>query len=157
MTNLSPSLFTDDMGVCAAEAMNPLGCPGLLPAWSLKMLSCLVLCWFCFVSIILKIWSLRMHCKKNMRTNSLVLIVFFSIIANTIVKSAITIFIIKSTALWLWKMLQKMTATMIMGVIITEVDSIVQRTLFSSGIRIFFIQVANRKQISDIFKNQNRT
>ena len=43
MTNLSPSLFTDDMGVCAAEAMNPLGCPGLLPAWSLKMLFCLVL------------------------------------------------------------------------------------------------------------------
>ena len=43
MTNLSPSLFTDDMGVCAAEAMNPLGCPRFLPAWSLKMLSCLVL------------------------------------------------------------------------------------------------------------------
>ena len=41
MTNLSPSLFTDDMGVCAAEAMNPLGGPGFLPAWSLKMLSSL--------------------------------------------------------------------------------------------------------------------
>ena len=36
----------------------------------------LVLCWFFFVSIMRKIWSLRMHCKKNMRTNSLVLIVF---------------------------------------------------------------------------------
>ena len=71
MTNLSPPLFTDDMGVCAAEAMNPLGCPGLLPAWSLKMLSFHIL-------VILTMRSLLMHRKKllEFQTDTLVPIAF---------------------------------------------------------------------------------